>query len=497
MKPTIQYPNIKRTITFLIVVLVIVITGCKKFLVIPPPITLTTTATVFSNNATATAAQVNIYTTMWTGQTSWLMSQYMGEYADELQSYSTPGSAPSQLYTNALQAITVGSSYGPWSNTGAFKYIYSANAVIEGLQNSPGCSAAVKKQLSGEAYFIRAFWHFYLTNIYGDAPLVLSTNYAINNTASRTPRVEVLKQVVNDLQTAQSLLNPNYVDLSDTLTTALRIRPNKAAATALLARAYLYLGDYNNQNAQDYQKADSAATAVISSGSYALMPLNSVFSTTSKEAIWQLQTPTPATWNTYDGDFFILSAAPAAGINNSTTISPQLLSAIESGDQRVNNWIGTYTTTVSVSYKFPYKYKGNQANYSSTNITEYNTVLRLAEIYLIRAEARVHEGNIPGAVADLNMIRNRAGLANYNGATDAASLMSAILHERQVELFCEWGHRWFDLCRTGKAPSVMGAPGNVCQAKGGIWASDNHQLLFPIPQADLNNDVNLKQNPGY
>src|SRR3569833_1389950 len=142
-----------------------------------------------------------------------------------------------------------------------------------------------------------------MANTYGDVPLVLSTSYTINNAIARTPRVQVLQQVVKDLQTAQNLLNTNYVDISDTIATTLRVRPNKAAATALLARAYLYLGDYSNQNAQDNQKADSAATAVISNNYYNLMPLNSVFSTTSKEAIWQLLTPSPAYSNTSEGQW--------------------------------------------------------------------------------------------------------------------------------------------------------------------------------------------------
>lgn len=468
--------------------------GCKKFVQIPPPQTQLVTTNVFSNNATATSALTNIYTLMWTNAESYFASQCIGIYADELNS-SSISTAQVQLYTNSLLATTTANNYGPWTN--AYKYIYDANAVIENLQKVSGCSPAVKQQLSGEAYFIRAFWHFYLTNIYGDVPLALSTSYTINNSISRTARVQVLQQVVKDLQIAQGLLNPNYVDASDTISTTARVRPNQASATALLARAYLYLGDYSGQNMGDYAKADSAATAIIGNSVYGLTTLGNVFSPTSKEAIWQIQTPSPtsSTYAVTDGQFLILTGAPGTNVNNTVTISPQLMGAFESGDQRQSAWIGAITVN-KTTYYFPYKYKVNSLNYSSSNITEYDTPLRLGEIYLIRAEARAHEGNITGAQSDLNAIRTRAGLGNTTASTQA-SLLTAILHERQVELFTEWGHRWFDLCRTGNAPSVMGPPGNVCQAKGGIWFSNNYQLLFPIPQADRNIDFNLSQNPGY
>lgn len=460
-------------------------TGCKKFVDILPPTSQLVTASVFNNNASATSAQVYIYTQMW-GNQSYFMAQHLGLYADELQNFST-NVAQKQLYTNALVASATGISYGIWSSAAEWGYIYDANAVISGLQTTVGCSPAVKQQLTGEALFVRAFWHFYFTNIYGDVPIVLTTSYTVNGDIARSPRVAVLQQVVADLQQANRLLNRNYVDATDTATTNERVRPNKAAALALLARTYLYLGDYSKNTAY-YAKADSAASAVISNSNYSLSPLSGVFLENNTEAIWQIQTPSPALYDTGDGGLFILRSAPnAKSTNNSTTISQQLMSSFEPGDQRATQWIGNYTAN-SVTYYFPYKYK----NYTLKN-QEYETVLRLGEQYLIRAEARVHEGNLGGAASDLNMIRNRAGLANTTAAT-ANDLATAILHERQVELFTEWGARWFDLCRTGNAPAVMSV---VTPQKGGTWNPDNHQLLFPIPQSDRNSDINLSQNPGY
>jgi hypothetical protein len=122
-------------------------------------------------------------------------------------------------------------------------------------------------------------------------------------------------------------------------------------------------------------------------------------------------------------------------------------------------------------------------------------VLRLAEQYLIRSEARAEQQNLTGpngAIADLNTIRARAGLTSYSGGSDQASVLAAILHERQVEFFTEWGHRWLDLGRTGNLNAVMDS---VELAKGGSWNPDKE--LYPIPATELTLNPNLKQNIGY
>jgi len=118
-------------------------------------------------------------------------------------------------------------------------------------------------------------------------------------------------------------------------------------------------------------------------------------------------------------------------------------------------------------------------------------VLRLAEQYLIRAEARAQQNNVGGAQSDLNTIRTRAGLPNTT-ANDKTSLLAAIIHERQVELFSEWGHRWLDLKRSGNLDAMMAV---VAPAKGATWSS-NWQW-YPIPSYEIVQDPNLVQNPGY
>jgi len=480
----------RKTITATLLVLVASLAACKKFVVVPPPTSQLATATVFSDNATATASELSIYTQM-SGE-SVNMAVSCGLVGDELTNYASDAYSLS-YYTNALQTQNPPSI---WSS--AYKYIYQANAIIEGLQNNSIISPAVAKQLMSESKFVRAFWYFYLVNLYGDVPLTLTTDYKVNNSLARAPQVQVYQQIVADLKDAAANLNGNYVDASDTTVTTERVRPTKAAAIALLARVYLYEKDYDN--------ADTEATDVINNGLYSLCPnlsgTGSVFQKNSSEAILQLQTPLPSSVGTQDGLYFILTTAPnpfgALG-NQSTTISLQLQASFELGDKRKTNWIGGYPTDVP-QYYFPYKYQTGYLPTSATDLSavpEYTMVLRLAEQYLIRAESRLlkESPDIPGAVSDLNVIRNRAGLANYSGPADQASLMSAIMHERQVELFTEWGHRWMDLKRTGQLDAIMGGLNGVTHAKGGNWISTDQ--LFPIPYQEILNDNKLVQNPGY
>jgi hypothetical protein len=459
--------------------------GCKKFVQISPPTTQLVTASVLASNGTATSALTAIYTQMFINLESPDMALEPGFLSDELTYYST-NSVYLSFYTNAIIATE---NSGPWSR--AYNYIYEANAIIEGLQNNGNISPSVTQQLTGEALFIRAFWHFYLTNLYGDIPLVTTTLYTINASASRTPQTLVYRQIITDLTVADSLLNANYVDATDTAITIQRVRPTKGAAEAMLARAYLYT--------QKYDSAEMEASKVISNGLYQLCPnlsgINSPFLANSTEAIWQLSTPLPTTIQTSDAQFFIILASPLSG-SVSWSISPELLNSFEIGDQRKTNWIGVYTTpSPAVNYYYPYKYKNLT---SSGTPNEYTTVLRLAEQYLIRAEAEANLRDMADAANDLNIIRARAGLAPSTILTASSSLPqadSAILHERRVELFSEWGHRWFDLIRMDSANAVLGSPGNVCQQKGGVW-SPNWQL-YPIPTTDLSADPYLTQNAGY
>ena len=165
------------------------------------------------------------------------------------------------------------------------------------------------------------------------------------------------------------------------------------------------------------------------------------------------------------------------------------MNSFEANDNRkvIGKWVKSVTVN-NITYYYPFKYKIGRVNVPAS---EYSMVLRLAEVFLIRAEARAQQNIIDGAKFDINLIRTRAGLGNTT-ADDKASLLAAILHERQVELFTEWGHRWFDMKRSESLDAIM-TP--ICTQKGGTWMTTAQ--LYPIPTFELGLNSNLIQNPGY
>ncbi len=476
-------------------------TSCKKNLDIPPPEASIISETVFENDETAIAVLTDIYSAMsvntFTGSNS--ISQLTGLSSDEFALESS-FSQLIDYHRNQLRAIGIspaGSDFwGP-----LFNYIFRCNSAIEGLNKSNSLTARVKNQLLGEAYFLRAFFNFYLVNLFGDIPLVTTSDYKINSLLHRADKVEVYQTIVSDLKKAEELLHINYLDqtLVPYSSVIERVRPNKWTAKALLARVYLFTSNYSN--------AESYSTEVINNGSYfSLTPsVNNVFLKNCTEAIWQLQ-PTVPYYNTVDARIFII---PSAGPSNSYPVylSDQLLNSFEPSDHRAipGNWIDStiykLTSTTYDTVYFPYKYKINLPNTMITSpgqLSEYLMVLRLSEQYLIRAEARARQNKLTEAINDLDVVRQRAGLpliSVTNPSIGQAMLIDKIIHEKQVELFTELGARWFDLKRAGKVDEVMTL--HTPQKSNGLTSWQPYQALYPLPLAELQKAPNLVQNPGY
>jgi hypothetical protein len=465
--------NLNYSLSYLLSILLIIgntVTSCRKFVTIEPPITQLVTANVFSNDATATSVVVGIYSQMMQSSgflsgNALSISALTGLSSNELTNYA-PAAFQKEFYINQLTAANSYVNSYFWAEP--YKYIYDANAVIEALTISASVSDPVKKQLIGEAEFIRSLCYFYLVNTFGDVPLILTTNYQINENVSRSPSQAVYQQVIEDLKAAQSNMADDY-----SYSNGERVRPNKAVATALLARVYLYTKDWPN--------AEIQSSILINNPAYQIENnLNKVFLANSTETIWQLMPVKPG-YNTNEGSLFILNTTPT-----SSTLSRSLINAFEEGDLRRTNWVDSLIFGTNIYY-YPYKYKIK----SGSVLTEYSTVFRLSEQYLIRAEARAEQNNINGAQDDLNIIRARAGLANTD-ASDQSSLLKVVLHERQVELFTEGGHRWLDLKRSSTLDSAMTV---ITALKGTEWHTN--QQLYPIPESEIQKDPNLIQNTGY
>ncbi|MES2328760.1 MAG: RagB/SusD family nutrient uptake outer membrane protein [Bacteroidota bacterium] len=492
----------KNKISVFVLLLAFGSAGCKKLVEVDPPVTSTTGASIYTDDVTATTVLTRLYASLSgtaynsTSGLSTPFSKKAGLSADELSLWSGAGTSDIAYYTNTLAAPAIGSggiTAGNETWTTCFGFIYTCNAAIEGLNAATTLTPSVKQQLLGEAKFMRAFYYFYLVNLYGDIPLALSSDYRINNSLLRSPKAQVYLQMIADLKDAQTSLSSTYLNgqLKSYTSPVIpeRVRPTSWAATALLARVYLYTGDWAGAEMQ-------ASTVINNTTLFSLSTLSNTFLKTSSgnnEAILQLQpvnTSGTSFFNSEDARLFVLSAAPA-GVNSTHIVylSPQLLSAFETGDARKTNWVTSYTDGTG-TYSFPNKYKLALAGAS---VNEYQTVLRLGEQYLIRAEARAQQNNTSGAQGDLNMIRARAGLG-VTSANTQAGLLTAISHERQVELFCEWGHRWLDLKRTGNVDAVMNA---VTPLKGNTNGWKSYQQLYPLPIGDVQANPNLVQNSGY
>jgi hypothetical protein len=462
----------KRDRIITLIALTFSISGCEQFLEdIDPPKSQISSQVIFTNDVMATSAVIGIYLDMlnhnsFASGSNASITALAGLSADELNELPGTDNNAIEFEQNELGKENV-HVYGLWQSL--FKSIYAANAILEGLNTSSGLTASVKAQLVGEALFVRAFCNFYLVNLFGDTPLITTTDYLTNAKVSRTSMETMQSKIVDDLLAATASLSAEYVN-RDAFSSEERVRPNKFTAIALLARVYLYQGNW--------QKAEEYSTQIIDNTTHYELKsdLNEVFLMNSREAIWQLA-PVAPNFNTHEGYFFV-------GLPSEyNVLKDDVVSGFEPLDKRKAEWVGTNGTI-----NFPHKYK----QYTSTpNVTEYSMVFRLAEQYLIRAEARAQQDNVTGtnsAASDINTIRHRAGLPNTL-ATTKTEMLAAAEQERRVELFTEWGHRWFDLKRWDRTDEVLGP-------KKPRWSDTDK--LYPVPQLEINKNTKLlPQNPGY
>lgn len=449
----------------ILLLIAILLLSCEKFTQLDPPVTQLISNTVFDNETTANAALGSLYSqsVTITGGSFNSPTSLGALNSDEMDNYSTSLSIqqiagahliPSNSYSTAL-----------WSS--CYQTIYYANSILEKSELSAVLSEKTKNQLKGEALFFRALMHFTLTDFFGRVPIILSTNYMENTLAKQSTATAVLDAVIADLEKSAPLLQSDYaISLNE------RIRANQFVAKALLARAQLYRGNYAS--------AESTASEVIANSQYSLTALTDVFLKNSKETILAIK-PLNAGQNTGEGNIFILTAKPTF-----LAFRTAFYNGFEAGDQRKTAWIGKVISS-GIDYYYPNKYKTR----ITTATSEYSVLLRLAEIYLIRSEARARQNKLDLALADVDMIRSRAGLnkiAITNPSITKEALLDAILQERRSELFTEWSHRWSDLKRFGKNVQVL------TPIKTGYQTTAE---LYPIPTTDINLNSNLTQNPGY
>ncbi len=441
------------------------IMGCTAFVEVDPPKNIMVSETVFNDPSTVESAMADLYFTM--RESGMVSGNYgfttrLAIYSDELDYY---GFNPQLLEFYQNRVLPPNTEVLAWWSE-AYKVIYGANAIVEGIEGATDLEESEQDRFMGQALFVRAFMHSLLVSVFGDVPYITTTDYAFNNQVSRMSEDLVYERIISDLVRAVGLMENSTIENEE------RLVPDRYVAKALLARVYLYTDQWD--------LAEAEATDVI--GNFGLEDeLGKVFLKESMETIWQLQHG-EFPGNTQEASQLIIPFVPG----QSFALTDGLLSAFEDGDGRRSAWIDSISNEEqTITLYYPYKYK---ARFDVTESLEYSIHFRLAEQYLIRSEARTRLGNLIGAREDLNMIRNRAGLANTT-ANSESELLEAILAERRMELFTEQGHRWFDLRRTGRATAILG-----------MFKPDweDSDVLFPIPEIELEANPNLlPQNQGY
>ncbi|HAO07931.1 RagB/SusD family nutrient uptake outer membrane protein [Chryseobacterium mucoviscidosis] len=446
----------------------LMLSSCDRFTDVGLPKSQITRDLVFKDDELAKSAMAAVYRSVY--ETGFIAGGpsgaqiLFGTYADELQSYANATSDATIFYQLSHLASTTKIN-SLWTTT--YSQLYNINSIIEGVENSENLSLEVKNRLKGEALFMRALLHLYLVQSYGPVPYVNTTSYEVNQSIGKSDITSVYGLCKADLQASVNLLPATF-------SAGNRIYPTKMAAYTVLARIAYY--------EKNWEEAVQYSSMVIGNTLYKIeTDLNKVFLKDGTGSIFQLL-PFNSTSSTSQGNVFILNTAPPTNV----ALRQDFVNEFESGDGRKAAWIGQKSDSQGKIYYYPYKYK----QYStSTSSTEYSVVLRIEELYLIRAEAYIHKNQNDLAVNDLNKIRNRAGLPSLTNTTDQSFLKNAVIKERRAELFTEFGHRFFDLRQHNLLDIVM-------TGKKPNWKP--YFRLLPLPEKELLLNPNLNpQNEGY
>lgn len=428
----------------------------------------------------------------------------------------------------AMNALTTDNEFADWS--GLYSVIGRANANIKyipgaALTDTRLTQDAITKALA-ESYAMRAMCYFYIVRVWGDAPVWTSPMESLSDTLER-PRVAAAKVIdeviIPDLTKSYSMIVKNQTPSVWTL--------GEGAVCSILADVYMWKKDYANAIIwiNNLFKAKGPTGIVYAGASGAnLQPQatwKSLFTVpnSSIESIWSIN------WDFLKNDCACMTtswtsnnkpivldvdlynswvipqtvASPAAvDIRPKQTIDPYSASsdATKSNRDRFIKWYASPTNPTKASTS------AELALYYFKEAPVYLPMYRLADIYLLYAEALNATGDQPNALKYLNFVRVRAGLPAYVAGSapvaNQAAMADAILKERQMELVGE-GKRWFDLVRTGNVVKVMDPILKRRQIAAGtpaadaIGFSDPRRILWPLNRSVLNANKKLVQNPGY
>jgi len=449
----------KYSIRFLYLFLLLAsLNSCKKFLEVQPQDSIADDLTIV-DKASAQTALRGVYRALSADNYYGSSFPSVGYLQGDNIQWTGSQSIVQQFIDHKVKADNA-TVAGIWS--AIYATINRANYVIDRVPPlvDATLSDADRAQLTGEAYFIRGLAYFDLARTWGGVQLVLTPTLSATDKTNirRSSLQETYAQVLADLTKAASLL---------TLPTAQNpVRANRESAWALLSRFYLYNGNW--AEAENY-----AGKVISNTTNYQLLkPYNSFFQPSSavatKESVFEI-----AYSATYPNAHRNQWQPPANGGTRQIAPNDALVNLLN--DPATGGTRNALIAKTSAGLWY-----GNLYYRSPASDPAY--VLRIAELYLIRAEARAQQGKLAEGLADLISVRDRAGLV-ASAASSKEALLLAIENERRLEFALE-PHRWFDLVRTGRAAAVLGV-------------TDANKYVLPVPAVELLADKALTQNPGY
>jgi hypothetical protein len=510
-----------KRIQVIIIIIILGATSCKKnFIQLTPPDSYT------ENNFYKTPAQFqSAIVAAYAPLRDVLVNDYFTSemHSDNTiyQQYGDQGTAYVQRRNISDFTNTSTNAYANATWQHCYEPISRSNIIIESLPKATQVSDSAKKSLDGQAKFLRALNYFKLVQLYGGVPLFLKViEQADDAFLGRASVDTVYAQIVADAQDAiNELVAPAKFPQSGIAT--------KGAATMLLADVYAIQKRWPDVEAL-LNTLPAMGYGLMTNYSDAFLPANK----NGIESLFEIQflggTSTGTTPNVTTLHFIPRSkntslltglAIDNTGSGGWNTPSSDLIAAYETGDKRLDASIGIIEGAYDGSYYFTYSAAKSIVNYvpaagkkgipyikkyvhsplpATTGSSDDFPIYRYSGALLLLAEALNEEGKTGAALTPLNKVRARAGLIALT-TTDPAQLRTQIWHERRVELAFE-NCRWEDLLRSGTALDVINAFGVKIRAELSYLPPDSHvvtdhNLLFPIPQDNIDLNPKLTPNP--
>ena len=477
-----------KTKLLAILFLTAALTSCQDFLNLKPAYQISDPS-FYQNQNDFETALIGVYSTFRGLYNSSIIHYVTEQPTDNTEiQWASPSADEMQLDQNAVTA-TNAFVLSLWNTC---FYTISQSSNLLNRIDAVSFDQTAKNRIKGEALFLRASCYFYLVRLFGDVPIVNQTFSSPAQVSAagiaRQPKGDVYKQIIADLTSAESLL-PATLNTDKT-------HASQMTAKALLGKVYL--------TQQNYDLAATKLKEVIDAKLYSLVAdyksLSTNGNTNLAETLLEVDYLTgQSLGNNYSSLFTPAYNSMAIFPNNlqgAGRIVPTLdiLNMYETGDARKSISV-TDSVMLNTGKKTYSRYGLKFVDFKATDLADGSvafTILRYADVLLMYAETLNEQGKTTDALSYVNQVRQRAKLPVLSGLSQADTRL-ALERERRVEFLYE-GHRWFDLVRTVRAKTVLNA--HYASQKL-AFKLDDFELLFPIPQSEIDQNPAMKQNPGY